>query len=347
MTTAPAATVPPALSLGDLSFESSASIGGGCELVFVRRTSDGMSAEDPVRLYVEHPAAVVVEEQKQATVPTVRATNVSDGPVLIIAGQVIRGGRQNRGINADVLIDRHASVDLPVSCVEQGRWSPGAGRGFEPSGIEPMMVRAEKQRQVSASLRQFLEESERDDRRGFRGPADVAYRSDQQAVWRMVRDELESTGTHSASADLVASIDASAHHEDAARIEAVLEGSHGRCGVLVFLGGSFMGADVFANPSWFRSCQRDLVRSAHSLRLSRHRPPARDWAERGGRMQSLAEAVIRDAGSGAWVDGRPLGCERPSRLEHPFLEGACTRSPDGRVLHVQLAPAFGATAFRN
>jgi hypothetical protein len=347
MTTAPAATVPPALSLGDLSFETSTSIGEGCELVFVRRTEDVMSAEDPVRLYVEHPSAVVVEEQKQATVPTVRATNVSDGPVLIIAGQVIRGGRQNRGINADVLIDRHASVDLPVSCVEQGRWSAGAGRGFEPSGIEPMMVRAEKQRQVSASLRQFLEESERDDRRGFRGPADVAYRSDQQAVWRMVRDELESTGTHSASADLVASIESRAHHEDAGWLEVALDGSRDRCGVLVFLGGSFMGADVFANPSWFRACQRDLVRSAHSLRFSRHRPPAREWAERGGRMQSLAEAVIRDAGSGAWVDGRPLGCERPSRLEHPFLEGACTRSPEGRVLHVQLAPAFGATAFRN
>ncbi|MFN7767739.1 MAG: hypothetical protein ACK5UC_11090, partial [Planctomycetaceae bacterium] len=80
-----------------------------------------------------------------------------------------------------------------------------------------------------------------------------------------------------------------------------------------------------------RACQRDLVRSAHSLRFSRHRPPARDWAERGGRMQSLAEAVSRDAGGGAWVDGRPLGCARPSRLEHPFLEGACTRSPEGLV----------------
>jgi len=59
--------------------------------------------------------------------------NLSDQEVFIQAGELVRGGKQDRTIPADIVLKpRSGKVPLKVFCVEAGRWS---GRGQEPTAI--------------------------------------------------------------------------------------------------------------------------------------------------------------------------------------------------------------------
>ena len=72
--------------------------------------------------------ALEVEEAAMQSVPTVDATT---GPmsVLLLGGDTIIGGAQNRIINITILLKAAAKTAIPVSRLELGRWSDG--RRFE------------------------------------------------------------------------------------------------------------------------------------------------------------------------------------------------------------------------
>ena len=60
------------------------------------------------------------------TVNTLSFENFSDQPVFIMSGEVITGGMQDRVIAQDMIIPpRSGLVDIPVFCVEKGRWTGG------------------------------------------------------------------------------------------------------------------------------------------------------------------------------------------------------------------------------
>jgi hypothetical protein len=46
--------------------------------------------------------------------------------ILIMAGDIVKGGAQNRVINASMVIDEEATVTVPTTCVQQHRWNVGA-----------------------------------------------------------------------------------------------------------------------------------------------------------------------------------------------------------------------------
>src|SRR5512142_1737990 len=60
--------------------------------------------------------SVVVTEKPSAQVPELRLVNRSDSMVLVLDGEEVVGGRQNRIVNASVLIGAHSEVPLPVTC---------------------------------------------------------------------------------------------------------------------------------------------------------------------------------------------------------------------------------------
>ncbi len=73
---------------------------------------------------------LAVEEAAVQTVPTVDATT-GPMPVLLLGGDTIIGGAQNRIINITILLKAAAKTAIPVSCLEMGRWNDG--RRFESS----------------------------------------------------------------------------------------------------------------------------------------------------------------------------------------------------------------------
>src|SRR5512145_946924 len=68
-----------------------------------------------------------VTEVGGGSVPEVLAANPTDADVIVCDGEELVGAKQNRILNVTVLVPARGTVRIPVSCVEQGRWSRGGG----------------------------------------------------------------------------------------------------------------------------------------------------------------------------------------------------------------------------
>src|SRR5437870_10885713 len=104
---------------------------------------------------VEAGAAVTITEVSAGgEVPTLSLVNDADRPVLLLDGEELIGAKQNRILNTTVLVAAHAALHIPVSCVEQGRWSY-RGKRFDSSDASLFAsARARKAARVSTSLRE-------------------------------------------------------------------------------------------------------------------------------------------------------------------------------------------------
>lgn len=165
----------------------------GLDFVFVL-PGPGITEPPRARLFYEHSdhgldGFTIEETSTSGSVPLLRATNASAFDVLLIAGQLFKGGKQNRGINTDILVGAGKTADIPVTCVEQGRWSGRPGDRFRHGGIEPIYIRSAKFRDVS------------DRRRGGRG-----FEANQHQVWSGIDQMSRELGAESAGGDLLASL---------------------------------------------------------------------------------------------------------------------------------------------
>lgn len=108
------------------------------------------------------------------SVPELRMVNEGMNPVLILEGDGFVGLKQDRVVNSSLLVAARSELVLPVSCVEQGRWSRSP-RPFSSGGASPhLSLRKTTSRSVHKSLR------------SGRG-----HRSDQSEVWKEI-DRLSS-----------------------------------------------------------------------------------------------------------------------------------------------------------
>ena len=94
-------------------------------------TKDAPGAVLPYLLFEQAVAdgAVEVHEIGTGSVPSVAATTKGQ-PVVIFAGDTITGGKQNRVINISVWLPAGKVTELPVTCLEHGRWDPGLAARF-------------------------------------------------------------------------------------------------------------------------------------------------------------------------------------------------------------------------
>lgn len=63
-----------------------------------------------------------VKVEETSNVNELKVTNNSDKVVFLQSGDIVRGGKQDRAIQYDMMLQPKSSKPLPVFCVEQGRW---------------------------------------------------------------------------------------------------------------------------------------------------------------------------------------------------------------------------------
>jgi hypothetical protein len=92
----------------------------------------GKSAEGPVPLTLEEALAKgFVEVHETDTVSQLVVENKGKEEVFVHAGDIVKGGRQDRVVTASFIIPAQSKkIEVPVYCVEAGRW---AARGTEDS----------------------------------------------------------------------------------------------------------------------------------------------------------------------------------------------------------------------
>lgn len=71
----------------------------------------------------------ITEVDHAGDVTHLEAHNKSSVPVLLIDGEHLEGAKQNRILNATVLVAANRTSILPVACVEAGRWNYGNTEG--------------------------------------------------------------------------------------------------------------------------------------------------------------------------------------------------------------------------
>ena len=125
---------------------------------------------------------LVMDELDEAAVPTLRVRNLGDTPALVVEGEHFLGGKQNRALNATILVQARAELDIPVSCLEQGRW--GHRQAYRRDGaFAAARVRSVQNAGVARSMRQT-------------GSRD----GDQAAVWSEINEMLSQASVGSPTA---------------------------------------------------------------------------------------------------------------------------------------------------
>jgi hypothetical protein len=187
----------------------------------------------PVAEYVTIDAAIplgfrVEEVDADGTVPELRAINPLQNNVLLYDGEELLGAKQNRILNLTVLLGADSDTLIPVTCVEQGRWSKQSN-AFRPAAHAsyPQLRRLKNQRLSAAPL--------------ARGAA-------QQAVWEEVSDRANALGTRSATG---AQADIYAQHEEPIQALAASFPLHpGQCGAILALGNAITLDWVSQPQAW-------------------------------------------------------------------------------------------------
>ncbi len=78
----------------------------------------------------------IMHPMRDAEVNRLVLVNNSKRPLLLLAGEIVTGGKQDRVIGKDRIVPSESDpVDLSVFCVEPGRWVPANGKYGFGSGV--------------------------------------------------------------------------------------------------------------------------------------------------------------------------------------------------------------------
>lgn len=97
---------------------------------------------------------VITEVSESGSVPTLLLENTADKAVFLLDGEELVGAKQNRILNLTLLVPAKTKMEIPVSCVEQGRWSQSSEEFAHTERTFFSKGRARKAARVSESLRE-------------------------------------------------------------------------------------------------------------------------------------------------------------------------------------------------
>lgn len=254
---------------------------------------------------------IVTEVDEAGSVPELLAENTGQRPVLLLDGEELTGAKQNRILNASILLPGWRKLRIPVSCVEQGRWNQTTAH-FACNAVSPSRLRQRKSRDVRESLRSS-------------GQA----RADQSAVWEDVQCCISLTGSQSNTSALS---DGMKFMQDRiARYQAALPWSEGCCGLIAAVDGRFIAADIFDSPDTMQILWDRLVASyAFDAAASSSKRPKTFSIK-------AAEVLLEHAGSLRCQGFDTVGIGRDFRFEAQDIQGHALTVDDYPV-HMSLFP---------
>ena len=188
----------------------------------------------------------VSELDTGASVPELQVHNPGSTDLLIPAGRVLEGGRQTRTVNVSILVPAGATIIIPVSCVEAGRWS-GGSTFRDSKRMASRSMRMSKGRSVKSNI----------ENHGTKN-------SNQGEVWNAISEELT---TRHLTSDSSLFLDAAGSIENDQELSDLVSNllgtgpAEGQTGVVVAYGDKIAGLELFTNPDDLRASWEALVNS--------------------------------------------------------------------------------------
>lgn len=172
----------------------------------------------------------IAEIDAKGDVPALMVENRAHQPLLLVQGEIFAGMKQNRVINATVLVAPNSTVEIPVSCVEVGRWHEETSEAHRDEFNLSPRVRAQMTPDVAMNLR-----------------TSGSYAADQSAVWDGVAECLLESSVASPTSSY-----SDLGRQRGAEIQEFLAGIKplpGQKGVVAFVGEQPVCMDVFDRSS--------------------------------------------------------------------------------------------------
>jgi hypothetical protein len=185
---------------------------------------------------------IIGEKNSGGSVPELIAQNLAEIPVLLLDGEEVIGAKQNRILNASILLEHKSTTVIPVSCVEAHRWNYTTENFGHSEAYLNYDIRREKHQDVNKSLMASRE-----------------FRSDQGKVWDRIEEmnkELSvksSTGAMHDAFDMVSG-----------RLKKYFESFdfiEGQNGLFAFIDGRIAGFDILSRTEAFKKVFPKLIKS--------------------------------------------------------------------------------------
>jgi hypothetical protein len=184
----------------------------------------------------------ISEVDESGTVPELMVENRSEKNLLILDGEELVGAKQNRIVNVTILIAAHATLTIPVSCVEQGRWSYQSRRFTSKERVMPPRMRMKKSAAVYNSLLN-----------------DGSFTANQTETWDMIEEKLSAHNVDSATASMGDIYDQEQDViDDYMKHFSALDN---QVGMVVMINNQVIGSDCFARHSTLQRTFPKLLKS--------------------------------------------------------------------------------------
>ncbi len=192
---------------------------------------------------------LVIEETSSVNELTI--DNRGDKPVFMQAGEIIRGGKQDRMLRFDIIIRGHSGrKPLSVFCVEQGRWSARAGEsvaGFSSGG------------NMAHSIELKLANSRDGNQSAVWGNVAAGQRILGGAINESVQSELSPTSMELTLDDKAVKQAVAAYSE---ALNSSVEGKDNVIGYAVVINGQVESVDIYGSSALFNQLWSKLLRSS-------------------------------------------------------------------------------------
>lgn len=173
------------------------------------------------------------------TVNTLIAKNVSSDTIFIMAGEVVKGGKQDRVIGQDVVIAPGQEVNLSAFCVENNRWQTVDGNNGQFNGYFNVS---------SMDIRKIVTEDK-----------------NQSEVWQKVDEHTSKNGASSSTKTYTNLANSEEYQKELnaylEKFKSSFENDSSVIGVIAVSGDKVIGCDLFATNQLFKDAYSTLVYS--------------------------------------------------------------------------------------
>lgn len=236
----------------------------------------------------------ITEVSEQGSVPNLQVTNKSLNDIIILDGEELIGAKQNRIVNATVVVPASSSVLTPVSCVEQGRWRYTSKEFSTGDSFSYPSLRRQKHSDVTSSLR-----------------STGRYTSDQGRIWEDISSKSQRMNVTSdtlAMSDIFMS-----RAPEGEKLEHDVPHQEHQVGFFAFIKDGFAGGDVFGSSELCRKKLPKLMRSYHL-----------DSLDQGISFPAITvEQILSQIGLAEAEQFQSIGKGIELRFESKDLQGAC------------------------